>query len=960
MTFHNLPNAQNSPKNSLQNSPKHFLQNAINLDEIIDYRAEYTRVIQNYQISGDHLIGKCPFHDDRKPSFSVNLITGQWHCFAEDLSGNYITFYARLYGVSTQKAYQEILKHYGVELPIPNPNHNPNQNQNQTRDQDPQELQNYSLDFYIMEKQLPEDFLRNFCHLSTQKDYHKQRHVAWLKIPYFDENNKLVTFRKRYGNKNFRWKNGTQVRPYGEWRLPHFRSFHHYVILVEGESDTQTLWYLGFPALGIAGASLFKPEYVPMLHDLDIVIHQEPDQGGEIFFTRICKTLKNANFQGNVFRFRCSDMQAKDPSDLYLRDGVKSATAQLDHAISFAELINLDSIPDSNPDSNSGSNSNPDALPDPPIQLDIPDHWSITCNGIAQINPENHHEVFICRTPILITKRLKQLESGEEKIEIAFYRDQHWQSAIYPRSVLFSSRSIPILSDLGCMITSENAKAMVRFLDDLEAKNLEKIPVQPSTNILGWKPGKQFLPGFADQITLDIDPVQRNVLDAYHAKGDLDTWQNQINLYRKHPRFRFLLAAGFAAPLLKLLHQRSFFVYNWGATRGGKTAALYAALSVWGDPELLKISFSTTAAGLERRAAFCCDLPICIDERQQAGDRQDLLNQLVYMIANGTGKIRATRSGGLQPLHQWRTIALSNGEQPLSAQNSMGGVSTRVLEIYGAPFDSEIEAAQIYQITANHYGLAGPVFIRHLADFDEQKLQELFIKMRDFMQEISRHSRHFNGAHVSSVAIIALADYLIDTWLFGQEDHEIAWETAQKTASEIFQTQVEANANDPNENAVQFMIDWVLSNENCFSSSAPGPLYGFFSNDGKIVDILPSILDNALMDQKYHPEAVKTYMAEHGLIATEKQKDGKVRRAVRRYCNGFPQKQLRFVEFYLEKAIQEKDNSSSEIAEKEPSLDLDYADYTNLEANRADFSMTCPPTSMVDTMVDTVVDTPKS
>ena len=29
-------------------------------------------------------------------------------------------------------------------------------------------------------------------------------------------------------------------------------------ILVEGESDTQTLWYLGLPALGVAGASNFK------------------------------------------------------------------------------------------------------------------------------------------------------------------------------------------------------------------------------------------------------------------------------------------------------------------------------------------------------------------------------------------------------------------------------------------------------------------------------------------------------------------------------------------------------------------------------------------------------------------------------------------------------------------------------------------------------------------------------
>ena len=38
---------------------------SVNLDQVVDYRAEYTAVIQKYKITGDNLVGLCPFHQDR-------------------------------------------------------------------------------------------------------------------------------------------------------------------------------------------------------------------------------------------------------------------------------------------------------------------------------------------------------------------------------------------------------------------------------------------------------------------------------------------------------------------------------------------------------------------------------------------------------------------------------------------------------------------------------------------------------------------------------------------------------------------------------------------------------------------------------------------------------------------------------------------------------------------------------
>ena len=82
----------------------------VDLDRLVDYRTEYCSVIKKHKITGDNLTGLCPFHDDRANSFSVDLKTGKWHCFAENDGGNFVTFYAKLHGLDTKEAYKQILE----------------------------------------------------------------------------------------------------------------------------------------------------------------------------------------------------------------------------------------------------------------------------------------------------------------------------------------------------------------------------------------------------------------------------------------------------------------------------------------------------------------------------------------------------------------------------------------------------------------------------------------------------------------------------------------------------------------------------------------------------------------------------------------------------------------------------------------------------------------------------------
>ena len=407
---------------------------------------------------------------------------------------------------------------------------------------------------------------------------------------------------------------------------------------------------------------------------------------------------------------------------------------------------------------------------------------------------------------------------------------------------------------------------------------------------------------------------------AYCQNGTMEKWIAHMAPHRQRDKFRFILAASFAAPLLRIVKQRIFFVYNWGGSKGGKTAALKAALSAWGDPERLMVNFNATQVGLERTAAFYCDLPLGIDERQLAGNNQGALEKIVYMIASGTGKIRGAKGGGLQTVQQWRTVALATGEEPLSTDTTQTGVSTRVLELYGGPFDNEQDAGLMHQQAAADCGWSGPAFIKRIISLDERTICDAYEDMQTYIRAISDGK---NGSHISGIAAVALADAMIDSWFFGGsadspatpppnppeylEALQITWQSwiaAKRMAERILVEQVESNATDVNENAVQFVVDWVLSNKAYFGTNAVGTCLGMVSEQGNIAYIFPSVLNQALTKAGYSPRKTMKYMAERGLITSSTDKSGKKVYSVIKW---FGDRSCRFVEFFIGKIAGTKD-----------------------------------------------------
>lgn len=452
------------------------------------------------------------------------------------------------------------------------------------------------------------------------------------------------------------------------------------------------------------------------------------------------------------------------------------------------------------------------------FEIHQPPGWEIKETGIYPVETDGEAKA-ILPVPLFLTKRIINADSGEEKVQISFIRDGGVKEISVARPVAFNRSQLVTLSTHALPVTSENAKDIINYLHDFEAANMQSLPVTKSVSRMGWIGSKQFMPGAAPDVELDVEPGMSAIASGYSTSGELNTWIDTMREARESAIVRLMMAASFAAPLLKLVGHRVFLLHVWGASRGGKTAALKAALSVWGDPETIMASFNSTRVGIERLAGFYCDLPLGIDERQIVGNKQELIEQLVYLIGMGKGKTRGTKGGGIQAASTWRTIALTTGEEPLSSESSNTGIRTRALEIYGLPFSDERLASQVHQVTKDHYGHAGEQFIRSLINLSIQQKDEVRKAHEQIVSVLQSEFQHHMGATISQLAMLSLGDIWASNEIFGTPFDEAVHQALDLVKGFARQIATSQDADEALIGALKFQA-WCASNIMAFDDNA--------------------------------------------------------------------------------------------------------------------------------------------
>ena len=83
---------------------------------------------------GSRLVAPCPFHQETKPSFSINEEQGTFYCFGCQASGDIFDFYGRLNGLDFKETLAALAEEAGVKIDTYRPDPGARQQRSQKRD----------------------------------------------------------------------------------------------------------------------------------------------------------------------------------------------------------------------------------------------------------------------------------------------------------------------------------------------------------------------------------------------------------------------------------------------------------------------------------------------------------------------------------------------------------------------------------------------------------------------------------------------------------------------------------------------------------------------------------------------------------------------------------------------------------------------------------------------------------
>ena len=306
-----------------------------------------------------------------------------------------------------------------------------------------------------------------------------------------------------------------------------------------------------------------------------------------------------------------------------------------------------------------------------------------------------------------------------------------WKKLLLSRASLVATRSDEArtkLASAGVEFLSDNWDDLHTYLERLKPETF-----LTEVKLTGWVDGdfKTFIlphKTLGDASKTYFDVGLENV--EYGIKGTLEEWKDKVaSLAVDNNWLLFSLSVALTGPLLEPLNLVGFGCHLYGDSSMGKMTLLRYAISPWGEPKYL-MTWRTTSNGLEITCANRSGTLLVLDEADEA--TAETVSASAYMIANGRGKARMTKTITERPAFNWRVCALSSGERTLEAQIESGhdkykvGQEMRMVPLdptkgkYGA-FDElhgHASAAEFSQHLSSEcaqlYGNAGVQFVEEL------------------------------------------------------------------------------------------------------------------------------------------------------------------------------------------------------------------------------------------------------
>lgn len=396
--------------------------------------------------------------------------------------------------------------------------------------------------------------------------------------------------------------------------------------------------------------------------------------------------------------------------------------------------------------------SSPDAAPEKPSR-----RFELQERGVYFFEPDKSPR-WIC-APLAVTALVRDPQNSGWGLLTEFADpDRKPHQVIVPMQAFRGDGAevAGLLLDHGLKIAPSGKPRLIEYLQTAETKKRARV-----TTRTGWHPdgpegASYVLPGQAFGPNDGAWIFQSDGgASTFAERGTLASWQSEVAaLCSGNSRLVFAVSMAFAAPLLYIAGSESGGFHLRSNSSDGKTTALRVAASVCGGPEFMQ-RWRATDNGLEGLASQHCDAPLLLDELAQIDPRA--AGEVAYMLANGSGKARAGRTGGVRERATWRVLFLSAGEIGLTEHMGEAGKTPRAgqeLRLAELPADAGAGmgvfedlhgykgggefAKALDRAARQHHGVAFVAYLGKLA------------KMQQDVADVVREAQRFFEAHCLS------------------------------------------------------------------------------------------------------------------------------------------------------------------------------------------------------------------
>ena len=496
-------------------------------------------------------------------------------------------------------------------------------------------------------------------------------------------------------------------------------------------------------------------------------------------------TYKAGRIKGPYLCTRFDDYNPGVCPDCPLWGGIKSPI------VIGKEIVKTDFTPDEEdgaeeitvlapePNTRSAERMKEYVIPKPPSPYVRGAHGGVY--KLVQNDDGEDEDEFVYHHDLYATRRIYDIDDGDSVVIRLHLPQDGVREFTIPQWQVTSGQDLrKKLSAQG--ITAKHAKAwdkigdyIVDWINELQVKTA----ADKAHRQFGWTDNMEsFLVGDREYTPASVEynpptPATSKFIPAFTMKGTAAEWRDSMDIYNQDGMelYQLVMGFGFGSPLMALSAVNGFVLHLDGATGYGKTTVQMAAMSIWGDPEQLKMDDKDTPATKLNRLEVYKNTFAMFDEMTNTTPLQ--LSEMAYAVSGGRQRNRMS-SGANQERTRgapWACLVVSSGNMSWHSRidtikSDASAEKERVFEVRmrdyvsaGTKSDTDRFAKDVSE---RHYGVAGDIFMRHVvANLDSVRaLYDQIQAKLDKAANLSAKNRFSSAGFASALTGIVLAKQL--------------------------------------------------------------------------------------------------------------------------------------------------------------------------------------------------------